>query len=114
AVVGGVSAGGPSWAPPALRNVDRSPGQRPMRNTPLSTIVDRGVITPLLRAAIDVTSLNVEPGAYWPCRARSLSGKWLAGSLRAAKAPVLIPLRKLAGSYVGLDARASTEPARGS
>src|SRR5207244_12249265 len=86
----------------------------PMVDTALSRIVVRGVMTPVFRAAIDVTSLNVEPGAYWPCRARSLSGKWLAGSFNAAKAPLLMPLRKLAGSYVGFDASASTEPSRGS
>ncbi len=58
--------------------------------------------------------MNVEPGAYWPCVARLLSGEPCAGSCSAAKSVSVIPPMNFAGSYVGFDASASTEPSCGS
>ncbi len=62
--------------------------------------------------AIDETSLNVEPGAYWPCVARFTSGKWYAGLFRVLKSSWLMPPTQPLGGKAGLLAIARTEPSR--
>ena len=67
-------------------------------NVPVSFIVVAGVIAPVRRPASAVTSLNVEPGAYWPCSARLLSGKRLLGSLSCVHRSLGMGLVNSAGS----------------
>jgi hypothetical protein len=68
----------------------------------------------VLSAATAVASLNVEPGAYCPAIARSVSGKCASGAVNARYCGVEIPPTKSAGLKVGNDAMARTEPSRGS
>src|SRR4029078_62891 len=68
-----------------------------------------GVNLPLSSAAVAVTTLNVEPGAYRPCVPRLSRGAPLLGlfSLATCRATVL-------GLWPGVEAIASTRPVLGS
>ena len=58
----------------AARESRRGQNELPMRTDPVSLTVVVGATMPLPRPANAVTSLNVEPGAYWPWMARLVSG----------------------------------------
>ena len=59
-------------------------------------------------------SLNVDPGANWPCTARDTSGVPAFGSVSRASSVLEMPPTNTVGSYVGVLASAITRPSRGS
>src|SRR5260221_6512381 len=68
----------------------------------------------VLSAATAVANLKVEPGEYWPLIALSDNGECASGAVSAPYFGVVMPPTKSAGLNVGNDARARTEPSRGS
>ena len=69
---------------------------------------------PASRPAAPTNGLYVEPGAYSPCSAQLLSGKWLAGSWWLFHLLWLMPSTNSAGLNVGNEAITSTPPLAGS
>ena len=77
-------------------------------SVPGALIAVSGVIAPLSRPAVAVTTLKVEPGGYWPWVARLKSGEvgsWLSSSRCSGTR---------FGSYGGFDASTLTRPVDGS
>ncbi len=85
-----VSVTTPADSPPALHS---GWPWTLVRQLPWPSIVVWGVNLPLSRAAVAVTTLNVEPGAYSPCVARLSSGEPL---------PALFSLAKFEATVLGL------------
>src|SRR5262245_43926451 len=63
-------------------------------------------------SAIAGTSLNVDPGAYWPSVARLSKGVFDPGFVSMAKLSPEIPPVHTDSGYVGLLAMAATDPSR--
>src|SRR3954453_18668283 len=87
----------------------------------LPTLSEPGQLNvPVNDARPDITSadaddsLNVDPGANWPCTARDTSGVPAFGSVSRASSVLEIPPTNTVGWYVGVLASAIPRPLRGS
>src|ERR1041385_7887536 len=83
------------WCPSRTRNPSIS---QPFDSAAgWSSYVVAGVMAPVLRAAIEVTILNADPGTYRPCVARGRSGARLS-ALSASKVAADVAGLAIAGA----------------
>src|SRR4029453_11724169 len=96
--------------PPSFQSLNV---QFPKWNSPLQYIRSMGVSEPSCSPAAATTTLNTEPGAYWLCRARFISG--VSGSRMTLSHSSLsrLPVSR-SSSKAGLEVMARKSPLRGS